>query len=83
MGTLLNQKPGQDDHKKNKEKISAVLRDNNEDFPLKKALVVSAVAHPLIPFLVWFLITILAFFGINLSLFPKPDIKPRYRICIG
>lgn len=77
MGTLLDNKPDKDELNRKKEQISAVLRDSDEKFPLEKALAVSAVAHPLIPFLVWFLITILALFGINLALFQKPEIKPR------
>jgi TonB family protein len=77
MGIILENKTDQDDLNKQKEKISAVLREEKEKFPLKKALVISGIAHPLIPFLVWFLIAVLAFFGLNLTLFQKPEIKPR------
>ena len=77
MGILLENKTEQDELKTAKEQISAVLREDKEKFPLKKALVFSAVAHPLIPCLIWFLISVLAFFGLNLTLFQKPEIKPR------
>lgn len=77
MGTILDKKPDKDDINSQKEQISAVLRENQEQFPLKKAIAISAVAHPLIPFLIWFLITILALFGINLSMFKKPEIVPK------
>lgn len=77
MGSILENKTDQDDLQKQKEQISALLREDKENFPLKKALVISGVAHPLIPFLVWLLIAVLAFFGLNLNLFPKPEIKPR------
>ena len=77
MGIILENKTDQEDQKKQKEQISAVLRENQEEFPLKKALVISGVAHPLIPFLIWLFIAILAFFGLNLTLFQKPEIKPR------
>ncbi|OGH96717.1 MAG: hypothetical protein A2039_00880 [Candidatus Melainabacteria bacterium GWA2_34_9] len=77
MGIILEDKTDQDEQKNPKEKISAVLREDKEKFPLEKALAISAVVHPLIPFLVWLLITILALFGLNLTLFQKPEIKPR------
>jgi len=77
MGIILENKTDQDDLENQKEQISAVLRENKEKFPLKKALIVSGVAHPLIPFLIWLFIAILAFFGLNLTLFQKPEIKPR------
>ena len=77
MGIILENKTDQDELKNQKEQISAVLREGKEQFPLKKALVISAIAHPLIPFLIWFLIAVLAFFGLNLTLFQKPEIKPR------
>lgn len=77
MGIILENKTDQDDLKAKKEQISAVLREDKEKIPLKKALFVSAVAHPLIPFLIWLLVFIFALFGINLALFQKPEIKPR------
>ena len=77
MGIILENKTDQDELKTKKEQISAVLRDDKEEFPLKKAFIISAVAHPLIPFLIWFLIFILTLFGINLALFQRPEIKPR------
>lgn len=77
MGIILENKSEQEELKTEKEKISAVLKDEQEKIPLGKAITISAIAHPLIPFLVWLLITILALFGINLMLFQKPEIKPR------
>lgn len=67
MNTILGKKPEQEeDLNKQKEQISAVLRDNKEEFPLEKALVISAIAHPLLLFLIWLLLTILTLLGINL-----------------
>lgn len=77
MGTILGKKPDHDELNSQKEQISAVLRDDREGISLKKALIISAVAHPLIPFLIWFLVSILALFGINLALLQKPELKPR------
>lgn len=77
MGILLENKTEQEELTAQKEQISAVLRDEKEKIPLEKAIAISAVAHPLIPFLVWLLITVLALFGINLMMFQKPEIKPK------
>ncbi len=77
MGIILENKTPKNELKNSKEQISAILRDENEKFPLKKSLAISAIAHPLIPFLVWLLITVLAFFGLNFLMFQKPEIKPR------
>ncbi len=77
MGLILDKKSGQDDLQQKKEQISAVLRDDMEEISLKKAITISALAHPLIPLLIWFLLIILTLFGINLTLFQKPEITPR------
>jgi len=78
MGIILEDKTNQDELKNPKEKISAVLREDKEKFPLKKALVISAFGvHFLTPVFIWFLVFILALFGINLAMFQKPEIKPR------
>lgn len=79
MNTVLGKKPEQEDLNKQKEKISAVLRDKQDEISLKKALVISAIAHPLAAILGWLfihlLVLILAFFGITLDLFKKPEPK--------
>lgn len=77
MGLILDKKPNKDDLRIKKEQISAVLKDEEEKFPLGKAVAISTAAHPLIPFLIWLILTILTLFGINLVLFQKPEIKPR------
>lgn len=77
LGIILENKNNQEELKNQKEQISALLREDKEKFPLKKAIAISAIAHPLIPFLSWLLIAILAFFGLNLTMFQKPEIKPR------
>lgn len=77
MALILENKAETEEDQLNKNEISALLRDNKEDFPLEKALVVSAVAHPAIPYLVWLFVFLLGFFGISIPLFQKPEIKPR------
>lgn len=78
MNTILGKKPEQkEDVNKQKEQISAVLRDNNEEISLERALVISTIAHPLLVFLIWLIITILAFLGINLFSLIKDE--PRVR----
>jgi TonB family protein len=74
MGTLLDNKPDKQDLDKQKEQITVVLRDSEEKFPLEKALALSAFLHPFIPFILWLAIFILAFFGLHIDLFKKPEI---------
>ncbi len=81
MNTILGKKPENEDLKKQKEQLSAVLKDDNSEIPFEKALVISTVAHPLVAFLFWLfvkiLIFILAFLGIALPLFMKPEPKVK------
>lgn len=77
MNTILGKKPEQtEDLNKQKEQISAVLRDHHEEIPMKKALTISTIAHPLALFLLWLFITILTILGINLfALKEEPKVK--------
>jgi TonB family protein len=59
----------------------AVLRDDQEEIKLPKALTISTIGHPAAIALIWLLIKglilLLAFLGINLILFEKPEPKMR------
>lgn len=81
MNTILGKKAEKEEINKQKEKISAVLRDDNKEISFEKALAISTAAHPLSIFLSWFfiklLILILAFLGITLPMFMKPEPKMR------
>lgn len=57
--------------------LPAVIRDDPHEIPLKKAIIISTIAHPAIVALIWLLLIVLAFLGINLVLFEKP--KPKMR----
>ncbi|HSA07540.1 MAG TPA: TonB family protein [Candidatus Gastranaerophilales bacterium] len=79
MNTLLGKKPEKEELNKQREKLSAVLREYDNEISLPKALAISTVAHPLLAFLSWLLIKVfillLAFLGITLPLFIKPEPK--------
>ncbi len=77
MNTILGKKPEEkEDLNKQKEQISAVLRDNNEEISLEKALFISTIAHPLLLLLIWLIITILTLLGFSFSfLADEPKIK--------
>jgi len=81
MSISLGKKPESEELKKQKEQLSAVLKDDTREIPLEKALVISTVAHPLVAFLLWLLVKILifvlAFLGITLPLFMKPEPKVK------
>jgi len=77
MGIFTENKVYQEEIKQPPEGFPSVMRASDEKYPLEKAFFVSAVLHPLIPVLIWLIIGILALFGLNLSLFKKPDIKPH------
>ncbi len=81
MNTILGKKPEKEELNKQKEQISAVLKEDNNEIPLEKALVISTVAHPLVVFLFWLfikiLIFILALLGIVLPIFTKPEPKVK------
>lgn len=82
MNTILGKKPENEENlNKQKEQISAVLKDNTNEISLEKAILISTVAHPLVAFLFWLfvkgLIFILALLGIVLPLFDKPEPKVK------
>ena len=56
-------------------RMPAVTRPDKSAIPLKKACVIAFILHPVAVVITWLVITILAFFGIHLSLFDKP--KPK------
>ncbi len=79
MSTILGKKQDNDELNKQKEQLSAVLKDDKSEIPLGKAIAISTIAHPLVIFLFWLfvkvLIFILALLGIVLPLFNKPEPK--------
>ncbi len=81
MNGILGKKLGKEEREKQREQLSAVLREDKKELSLKKALVISTIAHPLVVVLSWLLIRllifILAFLGITLPLFMKP--KPKLK----
>lgn len=56
-------------------KMPAVTREDTESISLKKGIAISSAIHPASIFILWCVITILAIFGIHLSLLEKP--KPK------
>lgn len=56
-------------------KMPAVTRPDKSAVPLKKACFIALLLHPLAVFVMWIIISILAIFGIHLSLLEKP--KPK------
>lgn len=56
-------------------KLPAVKRVETGYITLKNAIIIAAVAHPLVVLVFWLLLTILALFGIHLTLFDKPQPK--------
>ena len=52
-------------------------KEDQNDIPLPKCLLFSAALHPLTAALVWLSIVILAFLGVNLAIFEKPQQKPK------
>src|SRR5574344_1668635 len=53
----------------------AVIREDKEEFTLKKALAFSTLLHPLTVGLIWAISILLMFMGIKFSFFEKP--KPK------
>lgn len=53
----------------------AVLRDDEGDLTLKKSIIISSILHPSVLGAAWLTFIILAFLGINFSLFERP--KPK------
>lgn len=60
---------------KNSYKLPAVLREDTQSISLKKGITIAAILHPAAVFIFWLVVTILAIFGIHLTLFDKP--KPK------
>ena len=56
-------------------RLPAVKRKPKGSISLKKALLISVIAHPLVAIIFWLFVTVLALFGIHLTLFDKPDTK--------
>lgn len=56
-------------------KMPAVTRPDKSAIPLKKACLIAFLLHPAAVIVIWLFVTILAIFGIHLSLFEKP--KPK------
>ena len=54
-------------------KMPSLVTSRPEVIPIQKSFAISTALHPAIVFLIWLIITILAFLGIHLSLFNKPD----------
>ncbi len=52
-------------------------KEDENDIPLPKCFVYSAVLHPIVIGLIWLCVIILAILGINFSLFDKPQPKPK------
>ncbi len=50
---------------------------DENDIPIAKCLLLSAALHPLTVALVWLSIIILAFLGVNFSIFDKPHQRPK------
>ncbi len=61
--------------KSNDYTMPAVTREDTESISLKKGITLSAIIHPATLFTLWIILTILAIFGIHLTLMPKE--KPK------
>lgn len=55
--------------------MPAVTREDTESISLRKGITLSAIIHPATLFTFWLILTILAIFGIHLTLMPKE--KPK------
>ena len=82
MNTILGKKQeNKEELNKQKEQISAVLREDEQEISMKKSLVISTFAHPLSIIFSWLflkiLIFLLALLGIVLPLFNKPEPKVK------
>lgn len=56
-------------------KMPAVTREDTESISLQKGITIAALLHPAAIFIFWLIVTILAIFGIHLTMFEKP--KPK------
>ncbi len=80
MNIITGKKPEREENSNNqKEQKTTVLKENKKEISLKKALIISTVAHPLLTLLGWLflkaLIFILVFLGLTLPFFIKPEPK--------
>lgn len=58
--------------------MPAVTREEDDDsISLKQGVVISTILHPATLLTIWLIVTILAIFGINLSIFNKPQPKTK------
>lgn len=64
-----------DSRNKSSYKLPAVLREDTQSISLKKGITIAAILHPAAVAIFWLVVTILAIFGIHLTLFDKP--KPK------
>ncbi len=63
--------------KKARYEIPAVLRNEQDEISLEKALVWALILHPAIILILMLASFVLKLLGIDLSLFNKPDLKPK------
>ncbi len=56
-------------------KMPAVTRKDTQSISLEKGITIAAILHPAAIFIFWLIVTILAIFGIHLTIFDKP--KPK------
>jgi len=57
--------------------LPAVVTKRDDGLTFKKSLAVSTVMHPLAVALIWLLVVILGFLGINFGLFNKPELHKK------
>ncbi len=72
-----NQNLIEDEEQKNKFKTPSVMITDDEDLTLKKSILLSAFLHPASIGVILATSLILTFFGINLDLFKKPEMKKK------
>ena len=81
MNTLGKRKDHNDLSPKKNDQLPVILRKRDKDIPLGKAILISAIAHPLVIGLIWLLINglilLLTMLGITLPIFEKPAPKVR------
>ena len=65
----------EEDEQKNGYTTPAVLREDKNELTLKKSIVISTILHPSVLGAAWLAFLILAFFGINFTLFERPKAK--------
>jgi TonB family protein len=74
----MGKRQDQDDPLTNKEyKLPAVVINDSKEVPLGKALLIAAIAHPLVIVLLWLFILLLNYLHFPFMLFNKPEPKVR------